>query len=144
MFVVDSSVVLFFFFKQKTAYEMRISDWSSDVCSSDLPELHAAASALNVPLRFAAASDDVAQWLSDTLDQPASVRRVGDYVIAVTEQPLDAQQIGRPRGRLAVIGLGPGAAELMVPAVRAELERATDRKSTRLNSSHQCASRMPS
>src|SRR3546814_3919462 len=27
----------FFFFKQKTAYDMRISDWSSDVCSSDLP-----------------------------------------------------------------------------------------------------------
>src|SRR3546814_1790422 len=30
--------VVFFFFKQKTAYEMRISDWSSDVCSSDLFE----------------------------------------------------------------------------------------------------------
>src|SRR3546814_4899066 len=29
-------LVVFFFFKQKTAYEMRISDWSSDVCSSDL------------------------------------------------------------------------------------------------------------
>src|SRR3546814_18937175 len=29
-------VVYFFFFKQKTAYELRISDWSSDVCSSDL------------------------------------------------------------------------------------------------------------
>src|SRR3546814_3584878 len=28
---------IFLFFKQKTAYEMRISDWSSDVCSSDLP-----------------------------------------------------------------------------------------------------------
>src|SRR3546814_5383018 len=28
----------FFFFKQKTAYEMRISDWSSDVCSSDLSD----------------------------------------------------------------------------------------------------------
>src|SRR3546814_5070424 len=28
----------FFFFKQKTAYDMRISDWSSDVCSSDLAE----------------------------------------------------------------------------------------------------------
>src|SRR3546814_6073153 len=28
--------MVFFFFKQKTAYEMRISDWSSDVCSSDL------------------------------------------------------------------------------------------------------------
>src|SRR3546814_10318856 len=33
--------VSFFFFKQKTAYEMRISDWSSDVCSSDLVQ-HAA------------------------------------------------------------------------------------------------------
>src|SRR3546814_7635577 len=33
---LGSSVVLFFFVKQKTAYEMRISDWSSDVCSSDL------------------------------------------------------------------------------------------------------------
>src|SRR3546814_6299815 len=32
----------FFFFKQKTAYEMRISDWSSDVCSSDLTESGAA------------------------------------------------------------------------------------------------------
>src|SRR3546814_5062329 len=32
----DWSMWLFFFFKQKTAYEMRISDWSSDVCSSDL------------------------------------------------------------------------------------------------------------
>src|SRR3546814_20424850 len=31
-----SEFCLFFFFKQKTAYEMRISDWSSDVCSSDL------------------------------------------------------------------------------------------------------------
>src|SRR3546814_2776462 len=31
-----SCLVCFFFFKQKTAYEMRISDWSSDVCSSDL------------------------------------------------------------------------------------------------------------
>src|SRR3546814_12213379 len=31
----------FFFFKQKTAYEMRISDWSSDVCSSDLPSFRA-------------------------------------------------------------------------------------------------------
>src|SRR5881628_1888476 len=32
------SVVFFFFFKQKTAYEMSVSDWSSDVCSSDLLE----------------------------------------------------------------------------------------------------------
>src|SRR3546814_3230197 len=32
-------IVLFFFFKQKTAYELRISDWSSDVCSSDLERI---------------------------------------------------------------------------------------------------------
>src|SRR3546814_2527847 len=32
---------MFFFFKQKTAYEMRISDWSSDVCSSDLAHARA-------------------------------------------------------------------------------------------------------
>src|SRR3546814_10479879 len=33
-------VVVFFFFKQKTAYEVRISDWSSDVCSSDLETIN--------------------------------------------------------------------------------------------------------
>src|SRR3546814_8576785 len=33
---MDPYLVVVFFFKQKTAYEMRISDWSSDVCSSDL------------------------------------------------------------------------------------------------------------
>src|SRR3546814_4056509 len=36
MFSLCSVVYVVFFFKQKTAYEMRISDWSSDVCSSDL------------------------------------------------------------------------------------------------------------
>src|SRR3546814_4073948 len=44
--------MVFFFFKQKTAYEMRISDWSSDVCSSDLDAEHAISSA---PLRELAA-----------------------------------------------------------------------------------------
>jgi len=52
----------------------------------------------------------------------------GDDAVAVAlaEQPLDPMQIGRARGRLAVVGLGPGAAELMVPAVKAELARAND------------------
>src|SRR3546814_1702862 len=35
----ENGMVVIFFFKQKTAYEMRISDWSSDVCSSDLDGL---------------------------------------------------------------------------------------------------------
>src|SRR3546814_5596815 len=47
----------FFFFKQKTAYEMRISDWSSDVCSSDLcaPALHGRCPASRGTSRWAAA-----------------------------------------------------------------------------------------
>jgi len=72
------------------------------------PELHEASLELGVPLRFAA--------LADT----------DDIVITVADDPLDLSFIGRPRGRLAVIGLGPGAAELMVPAVKAELARCTD------------------
>src|SRR3546814_5298078 len=36
MFRCNCVCIIVFFFKQKTAYEMRISDWSSDVCSSDL------------------------------------------------------------------------------------------------------------
>src|SRR3546814_5424046 len=47
-------VMYFFFFKQKTAYEMRISDWSSDVCSSDLPQRQGR---LNRPLAFQAQVD---------------------------------------------------------------------------------------
>src|SRR3546814_7812039 len=43
----------FFFFKQKTAYEMRISDWSSDVCSSDLRVV----GALNAPFGEAGLGD---------------------------------------------------------------------------------------
>ncbi|MGY2377295.1 precorrin-3B C(17)-methyltransferase [Pseudomonas sp. SDO524_S393] len=70
--------------------------------------LHEAALALNVPLRF------------------TNIGQEADIVISVAEQPLDLSQVGRVRGRLAVIGLGPGAAELMVPAVKAELARCTD------------------
>src|SRR3546814_1327801 len=40
LFVYSIFLRIFFFFKQKTAYEMRISDWSSDVCSSDLAVVH--------------------------------------------------------------------------------------------------------
>ncbi|MGF6096313.1 precorrin-3B C(17)-methyltransferase [Pseudomonas sp. 18175] len=70
--------------------------------------LHEAALELGVPLRF------------------TGVNQQADIVIDVAEQPLDLTQMGRARGRLAVIGLGPGAAELMVPAVKAELARCTD------------------
>src|SRR3546814_10537627 len=45
MCYVVRCMLCFFFFKQKTAYEMRISDWSSDVCSSDLHQWEVEASA---------------------------------------------------------------------------------------------------
>src|SRR3546814_10640757 len=43
------STLIFFFFKQKTAYEMRIRDWSSDVCSSDLDRERRCASGRTPP-----------------------------------------------------------------------------------------------
>src|SRR3546814_4240472 len=46
---------MFFFFKQKTAYEMRISDWSSDVCSSDLMVTHSDVRLASARERFDAA-----------------------------------------------------------------------------------------
>src|SRR3546814_18523595 len=48
----------FFFFKQKTAYEMRISDWSSDVCSSDLHEVVEAIGEGNAARRVGARAVD--------------------------------------------------------------------------------------
>src|SRR3546814_6952696 len=45
-----------FFFKQKTAYEMRISDWSSDVCSSDLAGAHGLLGVVGAAPEFGAAA----------------------------------------------------------------------------------------
>jgi len=90
------------------------------------PELHAAAEDLSVPVRFtsAASPSEMAQQALPQLLLP--ITPVEGIAIAVAQQPLDIEQIGRPRGRLAVIGLGPGAAEFMIPAVKAELARAND------------------
>ncbi|MDU7556388.1 MULTISPECIES: precorrin-3B C(17)-methyltransferase [unclassified Pseudomonas] len=80
--------------------------------------LREAASELAVPLRFVSADEPVVA---------AAWRELANGVsVGVADTPLDPQHIGRARGRLAVIGLGPGAAELMVPAVKAELARAND------------------
>ena len=81
-------------------------------------QLRETALELAVPLRFVSAGEPVV---------PAVWREVGnDMSLGVAPAPLDPLQLGRARGRLAVIGLGPGAAELMVPAVKAELARAND------------------
>src|SRR3546814_3323813 len=60
---------IFFFFKQKTAYEMRISDWSSDVCSSDL---HATS-----PRKIAFGGS---AWTADRLGEPGACRPDADFL----------------------------------------------------------------
>src|SRR3546814_3723227 len=95
MFVFD--VVFFFLFKQKTAYEMRISDWSSDVCSSDLGSAQFLA-ILDEGLFEVATADErfpdraPAQAGDDRLHRPA---RAG----AVVPRP-DHQRVGQALGML--------------------------------------------
>ncbi|KAA0967718.1 precorrin-3B C(17)-methyltransferase [Pseudomonas sp. ANT_H12B] len=97
-------------------------------CDTEMasPALREAALELAVPLRFARDVGSVGELARNAIGQSVSIFGDDAIAIAVAEQPLDPSQIGRPRGRLAVIGLGPGAAELMVPAVKAELARAND------------------
>ena len=89
------------------------------------PALQEAARVLGVPLRFAAKESTLVDMAAEALPDARLVEQAG-LVIAVASAPVEANQLGRKRGRLAVIGLGPGAAELMVPAVKAELARAED------------------
>src|SRR3546814_8852989 len=77
----------FFFFKQKTAYEMRISDWSSDVCSSDLRDSPMAVNTISWKT--------VERWTQGLIDQECREIRaafVGDGVTA-------PQEIGRASWR---------------------------------------------
>src|SRR3546814_2166595 len=60
---------MFFFFKPKTAYEMRISDWSSDVCSSDLEAiLQAKAKGLPVVVSMGSLAASGGYWVSTAGD----------------------------------------------------------------------------
>ncbi|KPW62479.1 CbiG protein/precorrin-3B C17-methyltransferase [Pseudomonas cannabina] len=88
--------------------------------------LHQAAAELGVPVRFVK-TGSASDMASSAVPQPlTSISVSNQMAIAVAEQPLDAERIGRGRGRVAVIGLGPGATDLMVPAVKSELARAND------------------
>ncbi|MFJ9992136.1 precorrin-3B C(17)-methyltransferase [Pseudomonas putida] len=89
------------------------------------PAVHDAARSLGVPLRFARAGGSLVEMAGQALEGAQLIEQ-GGVVIAVAPSPIDPLQVGRARGRLAVIGLGPGAAEFMVPAVKAELARADD------------------
>src|SRR3546814_7826679 len=102
------AVCFFFFFKQKTAYELRISDWSSDVCSSDL--------AHRGEHRRKPAADDEANRIGGKMGLERSVEIEAPAEIDIVDVGVDdrsASHLEFDRHRL--VG---------------------DRKSTRLNSSH--------
>src|SRR3546814_7560560 len=109
-------LLLMFFFKQKTAYEMRISDWSSDVCSSDLQR-----AVVELQRRHVAIGVDGGEI--DT--GPGQVRRPADV------HPLELERNPGFQGD-DVRGQGTGSGGVV------ELHEggSLDRKSTRLNSSH--------
>src|SRR3546814_4851964 len=125
----------FFFFKQKTAYEMRISDWSSDVCSSDLSD------------NF----DIAAEWYY----QPNSyasidffLKNVSNFIVGGTQRQTINGVIDPTTGQPAVFSVtqqvnGPEATvrgvELAWQHVFGNSGFGLDRKSTRMNSSHKCA-----
>src|SRR3546814_8066751 len=134
-----------FFFKQKTAYDMRISDWSSDVCSSDLAEPVLAIVDLAHFGFFDDAQDPVLRGLDlvevgrGNLDQSFIVdvdlgtgfgHDFADHLAAGADHVAD----------LRLVDLQGDDARGM----RRKLAAGRDRKSTRLNSRHYCAYRMPS
>lgn len=81
----------------------------------------AAAAALDVPLRLAATPDRLAGIVGEVLHGPDA-----EVTLLLASQPVDADLIGHARGRLSVLGLGPGRADLLAPAARQALDDATD------------------
>src|SRR3546814_11754729 len=101
--VLLSGLLLFFFFKQKTAYEMRISDWSSDVCSSDLIGAHAIGFGLPLLIALLPASALLAQDSArvETLAAGIAIAVPALASLAVLSAALTAN----PKGGSAIGGL---------------------------------------
>src|SRR3546814_9726424 len=116
-------VYFFFFFKQKTAYEMRISDWSSDVCSSDL--MQARRSVLPRP----------GELLVETFPHEGV-----HYMVCYPFEGWNAHQslgmlVTKRMERAGLQPLGFVASDYAI-AIWSLREVTKDRKSTRLTSSH--------
>src|SRR3546814_4497662 len=134
--------IFFFFFKQKTAYEMRISDWSSDVCSSDLAVEHGKIGGEFrhpwVLLDFCATAYRAGPGPSQ---RQGGGKRLSLALFGRLQRRFPAlrQPVGPQRGieaedLLELVHRVPlGAHGDVVDALQDELE---DRKSTRLNSRH--------
>src|SRR3546814_1923271 len=108
--------MFFFFFKQKTAYEMRISDWSSDVCSSDL---------------FRKAGMPASRI------QACAHPRIGTLpVILLATTALAGCATTHKPPEISYDNAAPAVQTVDPPAPVTVVELPRDRKSTRLNSSH--------
>src|SRR3546814_1979300 len=120
-------LVIFFFFKQKTSYELRISDWSSDVCSSDLIGYDFGAFRAEAEVGYRRATID-----HFSLDGVRAGTKSNNSALSFMLNGL--LDFGPDDGLQGFVGGGAGVAR-----VRQNTENVvydTDRKSTRLNSSH--------
>ncbi|MET0330763.1 MAG: precorrin-3B C(17)-methyltransferase [Dyella sp.] len=91
--------------------------------------LRDAALHLGVPVRYVDLPPTAtpAQWLAKAITVPHRLSEdSATLAIAVAQAPLHLAEIGQARGSVAVIGLGPGQRDFMIPAARAALDRATD------------------
>src|SRR3546814_1096250 len=77
--------VVFFFFKQKTAYEMRISDWSSDVCSSDLALSNIFLDSLSMDVERMQRINDLLAQLPINALKSQSLRPVSTFVVTPSQ-----------------------------------------------------------
>src|SRR3546814_2262510 len=124
-------ILIFFFFKQKTAYEMRISDWSSDVCSSDLAGVVGDRAIGHRHVQILADQHALATHVADIVQR---LEALGHRCSPFVSFPRKREPISCGRPYRNVRRWGPAFAGVT----------ASNRKSTRLNSSHSCAFRMPS
>src|SRR3546814_2592492 len=125
----------FFFFKQKTAYEMRISDWSSDVCSSDLREKTRLTTVRNFGISGFIEQDDAEAW--------QGIQRVA-------QGPVGRRLTAKYQAQLGIVHPDDfeGGGDVYAGFSRDDAQWAwwkryaegmggqSDRKSTRLNASH--------
>src|SRR3546814_8063165 len=137
-------MVLFFFFKQKTAYEMRISDWSSDVCSSDLYFHNWSGNRvtcrdwfqLSLKEGFTVFRD---QSFSADMGSPA-VKRIEDVrLLRAAQFPEDAGPLAhpiRPDSYQEISNFYTATIYNKGAEIIRMMATMVDRKSTRLNSSH--------
>src|SRR3546814_3158267 len=112
---------MFFLFKQKTADELRISDWSSDVCSSDLFQNHVEH---RLPRRHRERIATIGRTMGT--EHHAARRLFGREARAEREAAADPLRARHDVGCQAILLMG----------IEGAGARDADRKSTRLNSSH--------